>query len=125
MRGPVPAIAETTSAASAASGAAFVLIQVMRELSVHSPDIGAIGSTIGTRYDVHQLGDLASLLCAVSGGDGILDAMGNMVLQDFFFRPSECRAHRSDLRDDIDAVAIVFNHASKAADLAFDPAEPL
>lgn len=94
-------------------------------LGVHSLDIVAIGSTIGTRYDVHQLDDLASLLCPVSGSDGILDAMGNMVLQDFFFRPSKCCAHRSDLRDDVDAIAIVFNHAGEAADLTFDPAEPL
>jgi hypothetical protein len=35
-------------------------------LSVHSLDIVVIGSTIGTRYDVHQLGDLASLLFAGS-----------------------------------------------------------
>lgn len=88
-------------------------------------DIVAIGSTIGTCYDVHQLNDLTSLLCPVSRGDGVLDAIGNMVLQDFFFRPSECRAHRSDLRDDVDAITIAFNHAGKAADLTFDPAEPL
>lgn len=80
---------------------------------------------LGAGYNVHQLNNLAPLLSPTSGGDGILDAMGDMVLQDFFFRAPKRRAHRGDLRDDINAIAIVFDHTDKAADLALDPAEPL
>jgi hypothetical protein len=38
--------------------------------------------------DVHQLGDLAALVGLVARGDGMLDAMGDMVAQDFLLDPA-------------------------------------
>ena len=37
---------------------------------------------------------------------------------------TQCRAHGADLRDDVDAVAVLFDHAREAAHLAFDAAQP-
>ena len=37
----------------------------------------------------------------------------------------QCRANGGDLRDDIDAVAVLLDHAGEAADLALDPAQAL
>src|SRR5260370_37235424 len=51
--------------------------------------------------------------------------MGDMIAQDFFFRAQKRRAHGRDLRDDVDAIAIVLDHPPKPADLALDAFEPL
>lgn len=73
---------------------------------------------------VHQLGDLAALIGAVARGDGALHAMRNMVAQDLLLHPAQGRAHRGNLRDDVDAIAVVRHHARQAAHLAFDPLQP-
>ena len=51
--------------------------------------------------------------------------MGDVVAQDFFLRTAQRRAHRGDLGDDVDAVAILADHAGKPAHLPFDPLQPL
>jgi hypothetical protein len=48
-----------------------------------------------------------------------------VVTQNFFLDTSQCRAYGGDLRDDIDAVAIILDHAGEAADLTFNPAQAL
>src|SRR4051812_29848889 len=53
----------------------------------------------------------------------MLDAMGDVVLQNLFLDPAQRGAHRRDLRDDIDAVAVLLDHFREAANLALDPAE--
>lgn len=53
----------------------------------------------------------------------MLDAMRDMVAQDFLFHTPERGARRSDLRDHINAIAVVLNHTGKAADLTLDPFE--
>jgi hypothetical protein len=75
--------------------------------------------------DIHQLGDFATLLRAITGGNGILDTMRDVIAQDFLFGAAQRRANGSDLRDDIDAVAILFNHAGEATDLPLDSLKPL
>jgi len=82
-------------------------------------------SAVGATYHVHQLGDLATLLGLVARGDRAFDAMGDMIAQDFLLRAAQRRTHGRDLRDDVDAVAIVFDHPVEAADLALDAFEPL
>ena len=55
----------------------------------------------------------------------MLDAMADMVAQDLLLKPPQRRAHRRNLRDDVDAVAVLFHHARQAAHLAFDPVQSL
>jgi hypothetical protein len=73
---------------------------------------------------VHQLFDLPTLLSLVARRDRMLDAVPDVIAQDFLFQTPQCSADRRDLRDDVDAVAVVLDHARDSADLAFDPIEP-
>jgi hypothetical protein len=50
----------------------------------------------------------------------MLDAMGDMVAQDFLLDPAQRRLRRGDLGHHIDAIAIVLHHSGEAADLAFN-----
>ena len=51
--------------------------------------------------------------------------MRDVIAQNFFFHPAQCRADRADLRHNIDAVALVLDHAGQSTHLTFDPAQPL
>ena len=84
-----------------------------------------MGLSIRAADDRHQFLDLLTLLGLVAGGDRVLDAMADMVAKYLFFKTPQCRAHRRDLRDDVDAVAVLVDHARQAADLALDPAQTL
>src|SRR5688572_25278078 len=70
-------------------------------------------------YNLHQLGDLLPLIGLVAGADRELDAMGDVLAQNLFLDPAQRRAHGRDLRDDVDAVAVLVHHAGEAAHLAF------
>ncbi len=76
-------------------------------------------------HHVHQFGDLAALVGLVAARDRVLDAMGDVVAQDFLLDPAQRGAHRADLRHDVDAVALVLDHAGEPAHLALDAVEPL
>ena len=54
----------------------------------------------------------------------MLDAMRDVVAQDLLLDAAQGGAHRRDLRDNVDAVAILVDHLREAADLTFDPAQP-
>jgi hypothetical protein len=73
--------------------------------------------------DFNQFRDLLALIGLVAARDRMLDAMGDVVLQDLLFDPPQRGAHRRDLRDDVDAVAVLVDHFREAADLALDPAQ--
>src|SRR5207244_10604469 len=75
--------------------------------------------------NIHQLGHLLALLGGVAAGNGVLDAVGHVIAQDLLLDAPERRPHRRDLRDDIDAVAIVLDHAREPSHLAFDAAQAL
>ena len=79
---------------------------------------------VGAADDIHQLRDLAPLIDLVTGSDRMLDAMSDVVAQNLLLGASQCRAHGGDLGDNVNAVAVILDHAGEAADLAFDPAEP-
>src|SRR6266481_8239429 len=49
--------------------------------------------------------------------------MRHVISQHFFLDPAERGAHRRDLRNNVDAVAVLVDHLGEAADLAFDPAQ--
>lgn len=73
---------------------------------------------------IHQLGDLAALVGPVARRDCVLDAMRDVIAEDFFLdAPQRCTSRRN-LRDDIDAITIIFDHAGDSARLAFDPFQP-
>jgi hypothetical protein len=55
----------------------------------------------------------------------MVDAMGNMIAQNFLFDPAQPCPHRRDLRDNVDAVPVVLDHFGEAAHLPLNPAEPL
>src|SRR5438045_9061313 len=46
-----------------------------------------------------------------------------MISEHFFLDAAERGAHRRDLRDDIDAIAVLVDHFGQAANLALDPAQ--
>ena len=75
--------------------------------------------------DAHEFRDFPALLGAIAGGDRVLDAMGDVVAQEFFFHAAKSSADCGNLRNDVDAISILLNHPGEAADLAFDPVEPL
>src|SRR5712671_4716967 len=81
-------------------------------------------SSIGAAYHIHQFRDLAALVGLVARGNRVLDAMGDMVAQDFLLDPAQRRPRRPDLGDDVDAVAVVLDHTGEAADLARYPVQP-
>ena len=57
---------------------------------------------------------LAPLLALVAAGDRVLDAMADVVAQDLLLDPPQRGAHRRNLRDDVDAVAVLLDHARRA-----------
>ncbi len=73
--------------------------------------------------NLHQLGDFAPLIRGVAGNDRMLDAMLDVVVQNRVLDLLERGLHRLDLVDDIDAVAVVRDHARDAANLALDAAQ--
>jgi hypothetical protein len=62
-------------------------------------------SSVGAAYHVHQFRDFPVLVGLVPRRDRVLDAMGDMVAQDFLLDLAQRRPCRRDLRDDVDAGA--------------------
>ena len=81
--------------------------------------------SVGAANNLHQLGDLAPLSGLVAGCDRILDAVRDMIAQDFLLGTPQCGAHSRNLRNDVNAVAIFSDHARKAANLPLDSVQPL
>jgi hypothetical protein len=75
---------------------------------------------IGASDDVHQLSHLLPLLRAVAAGDGVLDAVSDVLAQHLLLDLPEGSAHGGDLRHHVDAVPVLRNHAGEATDLALD-----
>lgn len=68
----------------------------------------------------HQFRDLPALIGPVAAVDRVFHAVRHVILKDFFFDATQCGAHRRDLSDDINAVAIVIDHLREPANLTFD-----
>jgi len=71
----------------------------------------------------HQLRYLFPLIRLVAARDRAFDAMRHMIPQHFFLDTAKRRAHRRNLRDDVNAVTVLVDHLGEAADLALDPAQ--
>src|SRR6266545_7107569 len=76
-------------------------------------------------HDLHQLFNFSALISLTARGNRTLHAMCDVVAQDLLFHTSERCAHRRNLRDDVDAIAILVDHPRDAAHLALDPAQSL
>lgn len=72
---------------------------------------------------LHEFRDLLALLGFVACSDRMLDAMGDVIAQNFLFDTGKGRARGSDLRDEVDAIAVFVDHLREAANLAFDAVE--
>jgi hypothetical protein len=79
---------------------------------------------LGAGDDFHQLGNLTPLFGSIARAYRVLDAMADVITQDFFFYSPKRRTDGRNLYNDVDAVPAFYDHARKAAHLAFDPVEP-
>jgi hypothetical protein len=80
-------------------------------------------SALRAREDIHQFRNLPALLGLVAALDRAFDAVADMVAQDFVLDLAECGAHRRQLRENVDTIALVLNHAGKPADLPCNSVE--
>src|SRR5882724_11510959 len=71
----------------------------------------------------HQFRYLCTLILLIATRNRVFDTMRDVIAEHFFLDTPERGAHRRDLGDDIDAVAILIHHLGQAADLALDPAQ--
>ena len=78
---------------------------------------------VGATDHGHQFRDLLALIGLVAAGDGVFDAMRDVIPQHLLLDTPQRRPHRRYLGDDVDAVAVLVDHPGQAADLALDPAE--
>src|SRR5690606_16704615 len=69
--------------------------------------------------------DFLPLLVSVPACNRVLDAMVDMAAEQLLFYLVERGLHRGNLRDDVDAVAVAFDHARQPAHLSFNAAKPL
>jgi len=74
--------------------------------------------------NLDELGNFTPLVLNVSGRDRVFDASLYMVAENFILDLLECRFDSLNLVEDIDAIAVLGDHAGDAADLAFDAAQP-
>jgi hypothetical protein len=65
------------------------------------------------------------LFGTIAGIDRVLDAMSDVIAQNFLFDPAQSRPNGSDLRYDINTIAVFLDHAGKATDLTLDAVKPL
>jgi hypothetical protein len=79
--------------------------------------------SIGTTHHRHEFFDFAALLGLVARRDGMIDAMRDVITQDLLLDAAQRRAHRRDLCDDVDAIAVVVHHAGETANLTLDTAQ--
>src|SRR5579862_9294562 len=74
--------------------------------------------------EIDEFGELLARRLAVTGFDGVGDAAVGMVFQDRIFDALQSRLDGLNLIKNIDAVAILFQHAGDSAHLPFDARQP-
>src|SRR6266511_651567 len=78
------------------------------------------------RKPAHRVQELVALrLRRIARGQRARHAVPHVVVEDLERQRLEGGIHRGDLRDDVDAVAVVLDHPLDAADLPFDSVETL
>src|SRR5712671_5543504 len=94
----------------------------VRHAALHPGNEGWL--SVGAANHIHEFGDLAALIGLVAGGDRMLDAVGDVVAQDFLLDPAQRGFCRRDLRHHVDAIAVVRDHPGETADLALNSLQP-
>jgi hypothetical protein len=61
----------------------------------------------------------------LSRAEGIRDAVPYVIVEDRHRDALECSGDGTELRQDVDAIAVVFDHALDPAHLPFDPVQAL
>src|SRR2546423_14756813 len=79
----------------------------------------------GASEQLDQFSRLLALLLGIATDDRAFDAMMKVALEHFGLDPRERRPNGLQLRQDVDAVAVLFDHARNAAHLAFDSAQAI
>src|ERR1700709_1192318 len=85
---------------------------------------GGLILSVGAAYHARQFLHFPALGGLVARRDRVLDAMSDVVAQDFLLDAAQRRPRGRDLRDDVDAVTVVLDHAGEAANLALRPVQP-
>jgi hypothetical protein len=78
--------------------------------------------TIGSPKHFHQFGNFLSLFALVAARYRVLNAMANMIAQDFLLDAPQSGAYGGKLSYYIDTVTVFFDHPRKAAHLTLDTA---
>lgn len=84
---------------------------------------GALLFAAAEQFD--QFRRLLALLGDIAGDDRVFDAMVEMVLQEVRFHARERGANGAQLREDIEAIALVLDHLRDTAHLPFDAAQAI
>src|SRR5450432_2380439 len=82
-----------------------------------------LGLSVSSPDHSHQFRYLFPLIDLVAACNRVFDAVRHVISEHFFLDAPQRGTHCRDLRDDIDAIAVLIDHPGEAADLPFDPAE--
>ncbi len=74
--------------------------------------------------DLNKLGDFTPLILCISRDDRMLNAMLDVIVQNFVLDFPQGSLNGLDLVDDIDAVSVTGNHARDTANLTLYAAQP-
>jgi hypothetical protein len=80
-------------------------------------------SSVRTAYDRHELFNFPALFGFVARADRMFDTVRHVISENFLLNASQCRSDGSDLRDNVNAVAVFLDHSGQATYLTFDPVE--
>jgi hypothetical protein len=80
---------------------------------------------VGSSQNSHQFGNLFALFGDVTARHCVGNAVPDMILQNSLFDATQCGANGGYLRNDVDAIAVLFDHPRDAADLTLDFIETL
>ena len=79
----------------------------------------------GAAEEGTELGDFPALISLVTGRNGIVNAMCDVILEDLFLDATQRGPNRRYLRYYINAVPLFLDHTRKAADLTFNAIQSL
>ena len=79
--------------------------------------------TISPTYHGHQFRYFFPLIDLVAACNRVFDAKRHVISEYLFLNAPKRSTYSRDLRDDIDAIAVLLDHLRQAANLPFDTAE--
>jgi hypothetical protein len=100
------------------------MLPLRSKLPVAARSTAALLLPIRSAEDVHQFGDLPTLIGFVAAVNRVFNAMSQVIPENFFLDATQRCPDRGDLGDDVDAVPILIDHFRKTAYLALDAVQP-